>query len=382
MSASIVHSGFDGLKFTISTDIPAAFRALLADAKAEAIRTNGEYVLELGTIALAVRRSGGAAFSAHTGDYGAEWYFLDPENRPANNPGITVDFRAFLLASGGLEAAEAHMRDCMAAFGIAFAEEELRVTRADYAIDLLAPWFEPDREALVVPPGTRIAEHTGIAETETNATGARVTGLRAGAIANRQLAIYDKRAEVIAKGKKGWLAIWNARRAERGEPPLDLTDRDAAQVWRFELRLGSKQLRNKFEMRGWDDLHDLIGDAYADFCTRMRYCIPSRDRNRARWPAHELWNAVTARIDADLAQHRSGVLPQDIKTANHAEHIRMLDRMLLGLFISRAAASGVTEVEFPDFMEAHIGALERSLGEHPMTVAERLRKAGARYRWG
>jgi hypothetical protein len=32
-----------------------------------------------------------------------------------------------------------------------------------------------------------------------------VSGLRAGAIANRQLAIYDKRAEVIAKGKMGWL---------------------------------------------------------------------------------------------------------------------------------------------------------------------------------
>ena len=29
-------------------------------------------------------------------------------------------------------------------------------------------------------------------------------------IANRQLAIYDKRAEVIQTNKMGWLTIWNA----------------------------------------------------------------------------------------------------------------------------------------------------------------------------
>ncbi|MFT6458539.1 hypothetical protein [Pseudophaeobacter arcticus] len=115
-----------------------------------------------------------------TGEYGAEWYFLDPENRPADNPGIAVDF--------------------------------------------LAPWFEPDREALVVPPGTRVQEYTGVDETETHATGARVTGLRAGAVANRQLAIYDKRQEVMQKGKLGWLTIWNDARAQLNHPPLDLSD--------------------------------------------------------------------------------------------------------------------------------------------------------------
>jgi hypothetical protein len=31
--------------------------------------------------------------------------------------------------------------------------------------------------------------------------------------------IYDKRAEVIAKGKMGLLTIWNAARANAREPP-------------------------------------------------------------------------------------------------------------------------------------------------------------------
>jgi hypothetical protein len=42
------------------------------------------------------------------------------------------------------------------------------------------PWFEPDRLALVAP-GTRSWEYTGIDEmTALQATGGRVTGLRAG----------------------------------------------------------------------------------------------------------------------------------------------------------------------------------------------------------
>ena len=40
--------------------------------------------------------------TAHTGDHGAVWLFQDPEDRIPNNPGITVDFRAFGLATNAL----------------------------------------------------------------------------------------------------------------------------------------------------------------------------------------------------------------------------------------------------------------------------------------
>lgn len=381
MNADILHSGFDGLKFTIQTDIPPELRSELAEAKAEAIKTNRDTVLEFGGIPFAVRRSGGAAFSAHTGEYGAEWYFLDPENRPANNPGITVDFRAFLLATGGLDAAERHFRDCMAALRIPYADHLLRVSRVDYAIDFLAPWFEPDREALVVPPGTRMQEYTAPDETETHAIGARVAGLRAGAIANRQLVIYDKRAEVIAKGKAGWLTIWNNARAKAGQPPLDLKVRYQSQVWRFELRMGSKQLRNRWEMRSWADLRNIIGDAFSDFCERIRYTIPTTDTNRARWPVHELWQEVKNSITRDLMGHHSGVLPSDVIEANRAEHMRMLDRQILGLLVSRAAASGIAPESFDSFIKAHLLALRDASRQHPAPIAERLARSAGRYQF-
>lgn len=378
---TVVHSGFDGLKFTIETDIPPEFRVALADAKAQAIKTNADSVLDLNGLALAVRRSGGPAFSAHTGEYGAEWYFLDPENRPPNNPGVTVDFRAFLLATGGIEGAQAHFHICMAAFGIRYTAAQLRVSRVDFAVDILAPWFEPNREALIVPPGTHVQEYTAPDETETHSIGARVSGLRAGAIANRQLAIYDKRAEVITKHKMGWLTIWNAALAKADLPPLDLKDRNQSQVWRFELRMGAKQLRKRWEMRNWADLHAVIGDAYSDFLDRIRYCAPTTDSNRARWPQHELWNAVAHVIARDLGDMRSGVVPDDVKEANRAEQMRMLDRQILGLLVSRAAVEGIAADDFDRFLKRHLLTLRETSKEHPAPLPERLAKSASRYRF-
>lgn len=200
-------------------------------------------------------------------------------------------------------------------------------------------------------------------------------------MANRQLAIYDKRAEVLTKGKLGWLTIWNDSLARMGVAPLDLKDRDLSQVWRFELRLGSDQLRGKWQMRSWADLDAMIGDAFADFLTRMRYTAPTHDSNRARWPNLELWDMVADTIAKELGQMRSGVVLDDVKDANRAEHMRMLDGQLLGLLVSRAAAGGVTAAGFDAFVKAHLLELREASKAHPVPVAERLAKAAARYRF-
>ena len=380
MNVDILHSGFDGLKFTIQTDISPELREKLVFAKQYAKRNNGDCIIQFGSIALSVTKKGGRGFTAHTGDLGAVWLFQDPEDFIPNNPGITVDFRAFGLATGGLEGAEKHFRECMEAFEIRYVETQLRVTRADFAVDFLAPWFEPDRESLIVPPGTTVTEYVDENITVTVSNGSRVVGLRAGAIANRQIAIYDKRAEVIQKKKMGWLTIWNAALKAKDRPSIDLTDRLTSQVWRFEMRLGSKQLRNKFEMRSWQDVSETIGDAFADSLKRMRYCIPTSDANRARWPTHELWRQFDDVISNGLLKHRAGVLPSDVIYANRAAKMRELDTLLSGLFITRAAISDVSANELEEFMERHVDTLMLLVGEHSVSVKERIAKARRRYR--
>ncbi|MBL4874300.1 MAG: hypothetical protein JKY41_13175 [Rhodobacteraceae bacterium] len=380
MNVDILHSGFDGLKFTLQTDIPPALREKLAFAKQYAKQNYSDCLVQFGSIALSVTSKGARGFTTHTGDLGAVWLLQDPEDRIPNNPGITVDFRAFGLAIGGLEAAEKHFRECMEAFGINYVETQLRVTRADFAVDFLAPWFEPDRESLIVPPGTTVTEYVDENLTVTVSNGSRVVGLRAGAIANRQIAIYDKRAEVLKSNKMGWETIWNAALKAKGKPPIDLTDRMTGQVWRFEMRLGSKQLRNRFEMRSWQDVRDTIGDAFADSLKRVRYCTPIADPNRSRWPTHELWRQFDDVISNDLLQNCAGVLPSDVIHANRAAKMRELDTLLSGLFITRAAISNVSAADFEKFMDRHVETLIPLIREHLMPINERIAKARGRYR--
>lgn len=381
MNAPILHSGFDGLKFTVQTDISPVFRELLAEAKAEAQKWRSDTGIECGGITLAVRKSGGMAFSAHTGEDGAEWFFLDPQNRPPNNPGVTVDFRAALLANGGLEAARCHFEECMAAFGIRYTDQQLRVSRIDFAIDILAPWFEPDRVCLTAPPGTKVTEFAPADMTETDCTGSRATGLRAGAVSGRQLAIYDKRAEVLKFRKRGWLEIWNKKLCSLGMPPLDLTVWTQSRVWRFELRMGSKQLRNRWEIRSWFDLDSMVGDAFQEFAERIKYREPNGLVNRSLWPEHELWLKVKETLARDMRHLKSGVAPKKFKEANRAEHIRMLDAQILGLMVSRAAAAQISEEEFDEFLQRHGQDLARASKEHRIALPERLANAAKKYRF-
>lgn len=381
MDGQILHSGFDGLRFTIQTEITPELRKELAGAKTHARQSGNDCDLHFGDQVISVTRNGGRNFTCHTGELGAVWMFQDPEDRIPNNPGVTVDFRAFGLATGGLDHAEKHFREMMDTLTIPYAEHLLRVSRVDFAVDILAPWFEPDRLSLITPPGTKVTEYTGIYETATQATGGRVTGLLAGAVNNRQLAIYDKRTEVMQKAKDGWLEIWNAERKSCGQTPIDLSDRNQSQIWRFELRLGQKQLRGKFEIHTWQDLRDTLGDVYNDALGRMRYCVATSDSNRARWPAHELWRQFTDTIGNDLSTHCCGVLPDQVIYANRIAKMRELDRQLLGLFVSRAAISDVQRDEFYCFMESHVDALQRYSEENPRSLEERLQKARGRYRW-
>ena len=177
-----------------------------------------------------------------------------------------------------------------------------------------------------------------------------------------------------------WLTIWNAALAAVDKPPLDLMDRASSQVWRFEMRLGSKQLRNRFEMRNWQDIRDMIGDAFTDSLARILYCTPTADPNRSRWPVHSLWRQFEYVIGNDLLHNCAGVLPSDVIHANRAAKMRELDARLSELFINRAAISDVPADDFEEFMETHVEALARLADENPVPVKERIAKARGKYR--
>ena len=368
----ILHSGYDTLKLTVDVDIPEEFLKALAEAKHVAAGQNNPEAINYCGIDIQVRKSGGSsAFSVSTGDYGAEWYFLDPHNKPKNNPGVQVDFRAFLLATGSIEAAKAHFEECMDAFGIRYTEHLIKVSRIDFAVDILDPYFIPDRRLVIAPPKTHTKERDGEQRLE-HGIGEGVSGVTIGHISNRQLIIYDKRREIIESKKPGFIEIWNSRRAQDGKSPIDLKDRLNSQVWRFELRMGAKQLRNRWEIRSWEGLEEKIGDALDEFTQKIRYAQPNSDSNRSRWPTHPIWITVRREIGRFFMGKRNHADPTLVKTVNREAHKSMLDTLILGTMISRAVAEGIRPEEFEEFAHNYATLICSLSREHPLSVERRF----------
>jgi hypothetical protein len=109
-------------------------------------------------------------------------------------------------------------------------------------------------------------------------------------------AIYDKVLEIRQKSGKIWFFdLWRASGWD-GQAP----------VTRIEFRSKREFLRTFGLVDGGElnhyDLLDRLGDLWRYYTTEwLRYCIPTSDKNRSRWPVHPLWEVIQA---ADF-----GVLP-------------------------------------------------------------------------
>lgn len=381
MSVEIVHAGFDGLRVNVESLISSEVRSELNRAKEMALSLKSAVPVTINGMEFAVRHTGNRAFSLHTGEYGAEFYVHDPEYKDCVGPGVKMDFRAFFLATEGLVGARIYFQKAMTALEVSTHQDHMMVSRVDFAVDFLAPQFVPDVDALVLPARTSKREFREADTSQRFFANTEVTGITCGHVSNRQLVIYDKRAEVLAKRKPGWLEIWNATRARAGHAPFDLSDRKQSKVWRFENRVGSKCLRRRWEIRCWDDLDAMIGDVFSESLEKMRYTEPQRDSNRSRWPDHQIWSQLKCIVGKSLASYCSGVIPDAVKQVNRAEHMRMTDQNITGNLIARAVASGVKPENFWGFARSHIEELKRLSERHAHTLDERFAKTEGRYKF-
>lgn len=381
MNVDVVHAGFDGLRVNVDTQVSLVVREVLFAAKEEALKVKSPVPVLIGGIEFAVRHTGNQAFSIHTGDYGAEFFLHDPAFEAGVGPGVTMDFRAFFLATEGLGGARAYFCEAMEALQVRLHPDHMRVSRVDFAVDFLAPWFEPDIEAVVLPGRTSKREFRETDTSQRFFANTEITGITCGQVSNRQLVIYDKRTEVLSKRKLGWLTIWNHNQALNRRPRIDLADRDQSKVWRIENRVGSKCLRRRWEIKSWDDLDAMIGDVFSESIKRLRYAQPQSDRNRSRWPDHELWSQLRQIVESNLADHRSGVVPSEVREVNRAEHMRMTDQNIIGNLIVRAVASRVKSENFWSFVRTHMHDLKRDSEGHYLTLEQRFAKVEGRYRF-
>ncbi|HLW03548.1 MAG TPA: hypothetical protein VKT82_33185 [Ktedonobacterales bacterium] len=117
----------------------------------------------------------------------------------------------------------------------------------------------------------------------------KATGYALSRGAPHSCTIYDKVLEIKQKSGKIWFFdLWQANGWD-GQAP----------VCRLEFRYKREFLRAFGLVDGEElnhyDLLDRLGDLWCYSTTEwLRYCIPTSDVNRSRWPVHPLWQVIQA----------------------------------------------------------------------------------------
>jgi hypothetical protein len=372
----LLYQGFDGLDVSFQGQISQELYAILEAAKEEAQRTHQPTAVIRNSFAMLVSESGargGYAFTASTGSFGATWFFKKPN---ARDPwGIRISCNSFNLAVNGLGRVRTELYRAMDRLGIILIPNGESIGRVDYALDFLAPTFVLVPDQFVMHSNANRADHIEQPEVSINGRSGRVTSVTVGKMPGRQVIVYDKRAEVIAKRKVGWWEIWNAARQRLGAPALDRDNPSESRIWRVELRAGKRHLKDDWNIRTWADLDSKLGDLIARTLNAIRYAEPIEDSNRSRWPDSKLWEVVRQRADDDLFEMRNYADPDRVKLVQKQEHDQLLAGQMLGLLISRAAVNGMESEKLQAYATAIGRDMAQSINSAPERFGSKLAKA-------
>jgi hypothetical protein len=374
-----LYRGFDGLDVSFAARIDYGLCAALEAARSQAQDTRRAAYLTWSGISLEVAESGakgGYAFRCSTGaELGIVWFFKRPTR---GDPwGIRASCRSFGLATKGLGGMRAELYSIMDALGVIPSGEGESIGRVDYAIDLLVPGFQLVPQNFVMHSNTNRADH--IEPMSVNGRSGRVSSVTIGTMPGRQVIVYDKRAEVIAKGKPAWWAIWNSALHQLDRPTLDPSDLEGCSVWRVELRAGKKHLKDGWGIRTWTDLDTRLGNVMSSMLDAIRYALDSGDSNRSRWPDSELWRAVHLEVVDDLFEMRCSIAPDLVKRVQLEAHDQLLAMQMAGLLTTRAALHELVLSDLPSFALSVGKEMSNRVTEAPAHFDEKLTSAKARY---
>ncbi len=337
----------------------------------------------------------GYRFLLDGGPDGASWAIKKPNAR--DGWGIRISFGSFFLAMHGLGAAKAHCEQVLGRFGVSFGREDVSISRADFCVDILANGFTLHPDQMVMHSAAKRSDHieadTGL---RVNGKSGQVTSVTVGSIKNRQVIIYNKRAEVIARGKAHWWMIWNdtLSKGPHGTPAPSILYKEAKfgpltpdpakakdnQIWRIEFRAGKSLLKDRWGIRTWGQFFDRFGDLCRETGQVVRYCDPDpRDTNRSRWPIHALWETACAEINDDLVEMRSGADPNPMKEVHREQHIGTVFRNILGNSITLAALHGKPATDLPDMFATTAQQMTDAIKADPAKTERQLREAKERY---
>ncbi|MBU2982139.1 hypothetical protein KO498_09980 [Lentibacter algarum] len=397
LGMTVLHRGFDTLALAVKANIPLELFKYLESQKELAEQERREVLIDYNGVKLLLKPHGGNGyrFIASGGQQGATWFFKKPNAK--DDWGIRLSFGSYFMAMHGLGRAKAHVDEALTRLGVYFGRDSISISRADFCVDILAPDFELIPEQFVMHSGAGRRDFVADADKSINGKSGRTTSVTVGGPRNRQVIIYDKRAEVIAHKKTYWWDIWNHTLRYIGDnapcnhtlhradnPPTILSpDPEQAQanrVWRVEFRAGKDLLKDTWGIRTWDQLFDLYGDLCRQSGEVVRYTEPDpTDSNRARWPNHPLWEIACAEMNDDLIEMRSGADPKPMKEVHREQHISTIFRNVHGSCITIAALEGAEAEDLPETFADLARQMQDEVKAKPEKAAKQLQDAKERY---
>lgn len=343
MLPPVIRSGFDTIELAYRAALPRGFLADLARAQDEAKAACRAAPLLLEASMLLVEPSGGQggyAFRAETGPLGVIWKFREAT---LSSPWSThVRFRAHGLASRGPALMKAEADEFLAKLGCNLDTLDIRIARADYAVDLLLEDFNLTAASIIAHARSGRAENF-----ERRGAADRTTYIRVGKQPGKQLCIYSKSDEIRAHND----LLWSALLAEAAERRLGLIFDESfpSNIWRFELRAGRASLDKLFRPRTWDSFAANPAQHVGRIAAGYRYVAPNSDPNRSRWPLHSAWSAVLEELSDVRIDHKPIAIPAHAWAQMRREYQSVLDAQMFGLLIASAVSEGATLDSLPKF---------------------------------
>mgnify|MGYP006271593365 CR=1 FL=1 len=380
-----VYWNCDGLDMSFHGLVSMGFADALEEAKARAQEAKAPAALEFAGVNMLVRetgRRGGFAYVFDTGEDGEVWAVKAPvagDDRGAWAVSVSPKSASF-VQHGGPYAVRARVAEKLLAFGFTPTRCPKSgrfdgCARVDFAADFLVPEGFVLDPASVASKGSKTAYSEGVASdgAELHWRGRRVTGCTVGRMPNRQVCIYDKVADIVAKGKDYW---WDAWGLEPGE-----SAKDRPRVWRVELRAGKDFLRDVWKLGTIDDVLASLGDVMADTLDKIRLVEPI-DSNVTRCPDAPLWTAVRRAVMRGLEGCFTGLAPSRVRETVRGRLDATMRQLLSGIAVTHAAVTlGRADVEgILDHIDRVVTDIFGELRAGAEETRARARKALDRYK--
>ena len=285
---------------------------------------------------------GGYRFTCDTGPMGATWFFKVPSY---SDPwGVRVSAKSLPLALLGIRKVQEDFLSVVAALCGSVESDALSLGRVDYCLDFLVPDFDFNPEQFVMH--SRLTRSADREASETGRSG-RAMSMRIGKMPRQQIAVYDKRADVLTKSKAVWWEIWNENRRANGQPEITAKNTQRS-IWRVEFRAGKKYLKEQKGITTIEHFLGVGGSLFSEMAQGIRYASPSTDSNRARWPSHPIWLVVNSCLAAGLHEMTNALPASRVREIARVELIETLDKQIVGCLATLVAALDIADVDIHD----------------------------------